>query len=332
MVSRGLAVKRPTVAVVMDEQHIEPLFGAGGARLAEFAEIVPGRGYEGAGREHVDVLITGWGAPRVEREDLERMPRLRAILHAAGTVKPIVSDAVWDRGLVVASAAGANAQPVAEFTLAMILLAGKDVDGFRERYRHAPELARSADQGLGNAGAVVGIVGASRIGRRVIELLRPFDLRILVSDPTVGPDDPIAVDAELLSLRELARRADVVSIHAPLLPETEHLIDREVLAAMRDGATIVNTARGGLIDETALIAELSTGRLRAVLDVTEVEPLPLGHPLRSSPGVVLTPHVAGAQGNELRRLGDAVLADLKLVAAGSPPSQPIRQGDLARLA
>jgi phosphoglycerate dehydrogenase-like enzyme len=133
-------------------------------------------------------------------------------------------------------------------------------------------------------------------------------------------------------LDDLMAAADVVTVHAPSLPSTRHLLDARRLALMRDGATLVNTARGALVDHAALIAELRTGRLSAVLDVTEPEPLPPDSPLFDLPNVVLTPHIAGALGTEVRRLGDAAVAEVARYAAGEPFAHPLTAADLDRVA
>ncbi|MFJ3336453.1 hydroxyacid dehydrogenase [Streptomyces sp. NPDC086766] len=280
-----------------------------------------------------EVLITGWGCPRIGPDALAAAPRLRAVLHAAGSVRPLIGEAVWERGIAVSSAAGANAVPVAEYTLAMILLAGKDAFALRERYRatHAhPSAAETA--GLGNAGRRIGIVGASRVGRRLLELLRPHDFEVLLHDPWVDAAESAALGAEPLPLEDLLRRSDIVSLHAPDLPGTRRLLDRARLALIPDGGVLVNTGRGALVDHDALTDELVSGRLRAILDVTEPEPLPADSPLHTLPNVFLTPHIAGSLGNELERLGRAVTEELERLAAGLPPAREVRRADLARIA
>ncbi|MFF1835264.1 hydroxyacid dehydrogenase [Streptomyces sp. NPDC058231] len=270
-----------------------------------------------------EVLFTGWGATPLTAE-----------VHAAGSVKHHITEACWERGIAVTSAAGANALPVAEFTLAAILFANKRVlyaahlyRGLRTRHDWLRELA-----GSGNHRRTVGIVGASRIGRRVIELLRPFDLDVLLYDPYVD-----AVEAALLGVRpveldELCAGSSVVSVHAPQLPETHHLIGAAQLSAMATGTTLINTARGSLIDEDALLPELRSGRLHAVLDVTEPELPPPLSPLYDLPNVLLTPHVAGSLGNELHRMADHALDELERFAAGLPFADPVHAGSLRRQA
>ncbi|MYT24935.1 hydroxyacid dehydrogenase, partial [Streptomyces sp. SID7760] len=182
---------------------------------------------------------------------------------------------------------------------------------------------------VGNYHRTVGIVGASLIGRRVMELLRPFDLRVLVHDPYADPGELAALGGESCALDELLRRSDVVSLHAPALPQTHHLLDAAGLALMPDGATLVNTARGSLVDTVALTEELVAGRLHAVLDHTEPEVLPAGSPLYNLPNVLLTPHVAGSLGGELDRLAATAVEELERYALGLDFRYAVDRGRLA---
>lgn len=280
-----------------------------------------------------DVLITGWGCPRLDADVLSAAPRLRTVLHAAGSVRSLVGDAVWERGITVSSAVTGNALPVAEYTLAMILLCGKEAFEHRERFRatHAyPPPAETA--AMGNVGRRVGVIGASRVGRRLLELLRPFDFTVLLHDPYVSPAEAAALGAELLSLDDLLRHSDIVSLHAPDIPDTYRMLDRARLGLIRDGGVLINTSRGALVDPDALTDEVVSGRLRAVLDVTEPEPLPAGSPLYRLPNVFLTPHIAGSLGNELERLGRIVVEELERVVAGVGLEHEVRYADMARVA
>jgi phosphoglycerate dehydrogenase-like enzyme len=233
----------------------------------------------------------------------------------------------------VSSAVTGNALPVAEYTLAMILLVGKDAFDHRERFRRTHTYPGPAETAAtGNLGRRVGVIGASRVGRRLLELLRPFDLTVLLHDPYVSPAEAAALGAESLSLEELLRHSDIVSLHAPDIPETHHMLDRGRLALVRDGGVLINTARGALVDHEALADELVSGRLSAVLDVTDPEPLPAGSPLYNLPNVFLTPHIAGSLGNELERLGRIVVEELERLVAGAPPAHEVLRADLARVA
>ncbi|MFE9773763.1 hydroxyacid dehydrogenase [Streptomyces sp. NPDC005931] len=281
-----------------------------------------------------EVLLTGWGCPLLTGEALARMPELRAVIHAAGSVKHHVTDACWERGVTVASAASANALPVAEYTVAAILFTGKRVLHAARVYREG-RTRRNALDVIGTGGnhrRTVGVVGASRVGRRVVELLRPYDLHVLLHDPYVDEDEVRALGAEPTSLDVLVERSGTVTLHAPELPETYRLFDRRRLALLRDGATLVNTARGSLVDTEALIRELVPGRLNAVLDVTDPEVLPPDSPLYDLPNVLLTPHIAGSLGNELGRLAHAALDELERYASGLPFADPVHPEQLTRSA
>lgn len=278
-----------------------------------------------------EILLSGWGCPRLTAELLALAPRLRAVVHAAGSVKPVVSDALWERGIVVSSAADANAGPVVAFTLAAITFGAKRTLNAAARYGSGWP---GTQERAGADGRTVGIVGASRIGRRVIAALRASDAgyRLLLTDPYVTDEDAAALGVERVELAELCRRSGVVSVHAPQLPETEGMVSAEMLALIPDGGSVVNTARGALIDNEALARECGTGRLDAYLDVTHPEPLPPGHPLLALPNVLVTPHIAGAQGSEVRRLGAFAVAEVERYLAGEPLQGGLGRADLPRLA
>ncbi|MDF3289248.1 hydroxyacid dehydrogenase [Streptomyces silvisoli] len=281
-----------------------------------------------------EVLFTCWGCPPLTARALALMPRLRTVVHAAGSVREHITEACWERGLTVSCAAAANALPVAEYTVAAILFSGKRILEFARAYRagRTPPDGLVGRADLGNYRRTVGVVGASRVGRRVIELLRPFDLRVLVYDPYLPGEAARRLGAEPVELDELARRSDIVTLHAPALPHTRHLFDRARLALLPDGATLINTARGWLVDTEALTEELVRGRLYAVLDHTEPEVPPAGSPLYELPNVLLTPHVAGSLGNELGRLAHAAIDELERYAAGLPYAQPVTRGILTHSA
>lgn len=283
----------------------------------------------------VEILVTGWGCPFVTPEVLAAAPNLKLIAHAAGTVKYTLDPAVYESGIIVTHAADANAVPVAEFTLAAIIFANKRVLELRDRYR-ADHSRRTTwalmDEPIGNYRRTIGLVGASRIGRKVAALLRAMDVEVLLADPYVSAADAVTAMAELVDLETLLARSDVVSLHAPSLPSTRHMIGRHELALMRDGATLINTARGALVDEPALIAELRTARIHAVIDVTDPEIPAPDSPLYTLPNVFLTPHVAGAAGTERLRLGQMAIEEIERFVAGRPLIHAIEPAILERLA
>ncbi|MFJ2419770.1 hydroxyacid dehydrogenase [Streptomyces brevispora] len=306
-------------------------------RLGEHVRLAPG--LVNARPDHTspdvladaEILVSGWGCPRLTADVLARAPRLRAVMHAAGSVKSLVSDALWERGIVVSSAADANAGPVVAHTLALITLAARRTLAAAADHPKGWPAFRSR---TGADASTVGIVGASRIGRGVLAGLRGSDAgyELLLSDPYVTDEEARALGATRVALAELCRRSTVVSVHAPLLPETERLLDGRMLALISDGGALINTARGALVDTEALTAECASGRLEAYLDVTDPEPLPPAHPLLALRNVLVTPHIAGAQGSELRRLGQYAVDEAARWVAGEPLHGEVARHSLVRLA
>ncbi|WP_425544607.1 hydroxyacid dehydrogenase [Actinoplanes couchii] len=276
-----------------------------------------------------EVLITGWGAPRIDAAFLDAAPGLRIVVHAAGTVKRLIDPVVFERGIVVTSAAQANALPVAEYTMAALFLGAKQT--FR-RSRAYTGGGFPPGGGPGLLGSTVGIIGASRVGRLVLERLHHLDVNVLLADPYVNMDEANALGAVLTDVDDLCARSDLISLHAPALPETHHLIDARRLALMPPGAVLINTARGSLVDTEALVEACTAGRITALLDVTDPEPLPTGHPLLTLDNVFLTPHLAGAEGREVQRLGEFATAEIARFLRGDPLQGQIHLDHLARIA
>jgi len=324
------AASRPHALLLMSERTMADLFDA--ERRSRLERLVrlpsPARlddvdsAASRAQLANAEILVTGWGTPRLTAEHLAVAQRLRAVVHAGGSVKGHLASAFWERGVVVTSAAAANAVPVAEFTLANILLEAKRTAQYVEGYRRHREVGgawRDHVPPTIGFGGVVGIIGLSRTGRRVAELLQAFDLEVLVADPHVDAKEALAVGARLTALDDLLAVSDIVTVHAPELPETHHLLDARRIGLLPENAVVINTARGSLIDADALAARCRTGSLRAVLDVTDPEPLPRDSPLFDVPGIVLTPHIAGAMHPETHRLADSALDDLAHLVAGRRP-------------
>jgi len=235
----------------------------------------------------------------------------------------------------VTHAAEANSVPVAEFTLAAIIFAGKQVFRFRDLYLADRNRARTHPMqrlAIGNYHRTVGIIGASRIGRRVIELLRPFEYRVLLFDPTVDAIEAVSLGTEKADLPTLMTQSDIVSVHAPSLPSTRHMIGARELSLMKEGATLINTARGALIDEAALLETLSTGRIDAIIDVTDPEVPETASAFYDLPNVFLTPHIAGAVGLERGRLGNMAVDEIERFTKGEPLLYQILRRDLALIA
>lgn len=330
---------RPNAVLAMSADVAERVFTPDiRERLGRSVELAPALltgSLTGAGAlaalADAEILVTGWNCPPVTAEVLAHAPRLRALVHAAGSVKPVVTDALWDRGVVVSSAADANAGPVVAYTLAAITFAAKGALPTAAGYAAGwpPFTERT-----GADARTIGIIGASRIGRGVIAALRASDVgwRVLLSDPYVTREEAAGLGVELVDLSELCRRSSIVSVHAPQLPETRGMVSEDMLKLIPDGGTLINTARGALIDTEALARECGAGRLDAFLDVTDPEPLPAGHPLLTLPNVLVTPHVAGAQGSEVRRLGEFAVGEVERFVRGEVLRGRLLREELLRVA
>lgn len=280
----------------------------------------------------VDVIIGGWGLPRLDTEFLTHAPQLRAVFHAGGTIRYFITPEAWARGLVVCTAHEINAVPVAEYALAAILF------GLRHGWHHALAARThgrfAAPQAIpGSYRSTVALISLGAVGRLVRAQLRPFDLRIIAYDPFCPPAVAAELGVELVSLDEAFAQADAVSLHTPLLPETTGFIRGHHFARMKTGATFINTARGGLICEAEMIEVIrQRPDLQLVLDVTDPEPPVPESPLFHLPNVVLTPHIAGTVEREAVRLGRAMIDELHRWRRGEPLHHAVTQEQASRLA
>lgn len=263
--------------------------------------------------DQVEVLLGGWGMQELTEEVLDKLPNLKVIFYAAGTMKGIVTDGVWKRGIRITTANQANAQPVAEFALGQILIAMKNTYALARQVKENQGylIGPMRDDITGLYQTTVGITSLSAIGKQVIQLLKPFDVNIQVYDPYGTEEVADQLGVSLISLETLFASSDVVTIHTPLLPDTEKMVNKDLLASMKQNTTLINTARGGLIDEEALVAVLKDRTdLTAVLDVTNPEPPEKGSVMYDLDNIVLTPHIAGSAGAERKRLGDAMAGEI----------------------
>ena len=264
--------------------------------------------------------ITGWGTPQFDAALLEHAPRLRLIAHSGGSIKGIVTPAVYDRGIRVTTAAAANAVVVAEFTVAMIVAMLKQVPWVIGRYTRGEGENRGRQPGPIRElrDLSIGIVAAGRIGREVIRLLGAYPrLRIKVYDPYLSPESAGLLGVDRASLEDVCR-CDVMSIHAPDIPETRHMFNARTIALLPDHAVLINTSRGALIDEPDLVAEVRRRPLYVWLDVTDPEPPAVDSPLRHEPNILLTPHLAGAMSQARRDMGRIAIEETLRFLRGEP--------------
>lgn len=264
----------------------------------------------------IEVCVTGWGSPRLTENVLENATELKLVTHVGGSVASVASETLFDREIPICSAIGVMGPFVAEGILGMTLAA------LREIPQHDAELKRgewNRDRERGDTlfGKTVGFVGLGTVGQALLDLLAPFDVTVSIYDPYITAERIAGYDfAELVSLESVLRNADIVSIHAAKTRETIGLLDAERLATLRDGALLVNAARGAIVDTEALTAQLRAGRLSAALDVFEPEPLPADSELRALDNVVLTPHKAGSPARH--RLTEAMIEEVERFARDDP--------------
>jgi phosphoglycerate dehydrogenase-like enzyme len=266
-----------------------------------------------------EVLFCTWGTPVMDEAFLRGAPHLKAVFYAAGSTKNFLTPAVFERGIVVTSAASANAVPVAEFTIAAIIFGLKQALPAMRAAREQREWIKPEQIAAGGYRSRVGLVSLGEIGRRVAHGLGALDLDVVASDPLVSSEDAEALGARLCSLEELFSTCDVVSLHTPLLPATTGMITGALIASMKPHATFINTARGAIVRENELCTVLAQRPdITAILDVTENEPPFDDSPLWTLPNVFLTPHLSGSIGPECRRMARFAVDEFRRYRAGEP--------------
>jgi D-3-phosphoglycerate dehydrogenase / 2-oxoglutarate reductase len=243
-------------------------------------------------------------------------PSLRVISkHGSGT-DTIDREAARSRGVEVRAAAGANADAVAEHALALMLACAKSVPQLDARMR-AGQWDKATHKSLELNGRTVGLVGLGAIGLRFARIASAMGMRVIGFDP-YARDLPAFI--EPVHLATLWKKADVISLHCPLTPENRNLLNAQTLAACKRGVIVVNTARGGLIDEAALLAAVQSGQVRAAgLDSFAVEPMAANHPFHAEPGIILSPHIGGVSSDAFVKMGLAAVRNARSVIEGIAP-------------
>jgi len=282
-----------------------------------------------------EALLTTWDSPRFGDELLQIAPHLRLIAHCGGEVKRRFTGSLLDR-LTITTAPEPMARATAELGAALLLYCARGID----RYRTGP--GRRDDRTYPNVhfhgtpesltGAAVGVLGFGRIGRKLVDFCRGFDLRWRVYDPYAPRDLARHYPVEFVSLSSLLKDSRLLVLTAALTDETRGILNRRRLSQLPDHATVINIARGGLIDLEALTREVRQGRLLCALDVTDpLEPLPPKHPLRSLPGAIVTPHIGGGTSKARHEMADDLIDDLERFFRGDTVKNRVTSSMLARM-
>jgi phosphoglycerate dehydrogenase-like enzyme len=333
--------RKPKGLYLMDE----PSFGAvyGRQEQADLSRLIdieaPACGKSAVSNNpsilrHAEIIMASWGVPVMDEAFLAAAPNLRAVFFAAGSIRIFTTPAFWERKIIVSSAYSANAIPVAEYALAVILLSLKKFWSFSQSTKQGTDPWGNHLRNVpGNYGSTVGFVSLGMIARKLIQLLKPFDINCIVYCPFLTESEAADLGVERCSLSEVFRRSDAVSLHTPLLPETAGIITGELIASMKEGATLINTARGAIIRESEMTTVLGKRKdLTAVLDVCHPEPPAPHSTLLQLPNVVLTPHIAGSLGNECQRLGRYMVDELSRYLAGKPLQWQVNEELAVKLA
>lgn len=283
----------------------------------------------------IDGLITTWDSPSFGEDLVEIAPRLRIIAHCGGEVKKRFAGSLLDR-LTVTTAPEPMGRATAELAATLLLYCGRGIDRYRAELRKPSNQIYEHVHLFGTPesliGREVGMLGFGRIGRKMVDLLRGFDLRWRVYDPYAARDLVEEYPVEFVSLESLLKASDLLVLVAALTDETRGILDQRTLAFLPDGATIINVARGNLMDLEALTREVEKGRLHCALDVSDpVEPLPQEHPLRNIAGAIVTPHVGGGTERARREMADDLIDDLERFFRGESVKNRVTTDMLARM-
>lgn len=264
-----------------------------------------------------DAMLVRTGA--ITRALVEAAPRLKIVARHGVGYDAVDVAACTEHGVLVTITPDANATAVSEHALALMLAAARKLSQADAALR-AGGWERELYLGIELAGKTLGLVGLGRVGAKVAHLANAFGMTVLAADPYVSAERAAALGVTLLPLWEMLPRCDFVSVHAPLTPETRHIIGPNTLRLLKETAILVNTARGGLVDPVAVREALETGRLAAAaLDVFEQEPLAADDPLRKLPNAILTPHLGGQTAEALVNMAIAAAEAIVAVFEGRRP-------------
>ncbi|MCU6796234.1 hydroxyacid dehydrogenase [Paenibacillus sp. WQ 127069] len=295
-------------------------------RLNQQVELQPVWIHPGNAKLHmeelagVEIAFSTWGLPLFTVDELQvYLPNLKVLFYAAGSVQRFARE-YMSRNCAVVSTWAANAVPVAEYTAAQIVLANK---GYFQTVLHCKrnhvEAKQVAQLYPGNYAARVGILGAGMIGKKVIELLKPYNIQIDVFDPYLSDTAAADLGVRKTDLLDIFTNCDVISNHLANLPATVGMLNKQHFDKMQPHATFINTGRGAQLIEEDLIQALRDEPTRtAVLDVTHPEPVSRDSALLTLDNVILTPHIAGSMGNEVARMGHYAAGECERYLSGVP--------------
>jgi phosphoglycerate dehydrogenase-like enzyme len=282
-----------------------------------------------------DAIVTTWDSPRLDDDVVRSAPKLRLISHCGGEVKSKFAPELFDK-LTITNAADPMARATAELGAAFLMYCARDIDLYRRGLRKRSNKIYADIHIHGTpeflAGREVAMIGFGRVGRALVDLMRGFDLHWIVYDPFAPRELARHYPVAFSDLKPLLSRAHLLVLTAALTERTRGILDRRALSLLPDGAAVINIARGGLVDLPALSKEVRRGRLRCAIDVTDpTEPLPVGHPLRNSPGAIVTPHIAGSGRHVRERMAEVVVGDLECFFRGKPVKNRVTRAVLKRM-
>lgn len=241
-----------------------------------------------------DTFITCWGSPSLTPEILECAQKLKLLTHLGSTVAPVVCDEVYERGIKVISGFDYYSRSTAEGAVAYMLAALRNIPFYTDRLKNKKIWRETDDYTDGVIYKTVGIVGFGGVGRYVTKMLKSFDAQIKVYDiAEISNKEKECYGITQCGIEEIFSTCDIISLHLPYNDSTYHIVDDTLLSKIKKGALLVNTARGAVMDEAALIKHLENGDFGAALDVYEKEPIDMDSPLLSLPNVLMLPHQAG---------------------------------------
>jgi phosphoglycerate dehydrogenase-like enzyme len=311
------------------------------ADLSSFAEVVlneDGHNWEpaelAARLRGVDALLGSWGLARLTPEVLAQADRLALVAYAAGSIKPFMTDAAYDRGIRVTHAAPRIAESVADVTLVLAMMGLRRPQDFDRRLKAGePWPDKRAVDTYEIRGKTVGLLGLGYVGRRTAALFQAVGAQVWGYDPYVSEADATALGVRKVALDDLLLGCQVISVHLPITDETRHLLGARELSLIRDGAVFINTSRAWTVDQDALLSELRSSRFWAALDVYEPEPLAVDSPLRTLDNVLLTPHIAGMTRDSYHGLTQEMVDEIRrLFVTHEPLRYEITRERLARMA